>query len=106
LKIQSSPRGGSTVDFERLRQTELEIDDAYRELRRAKTRVDLARDELEELEDRHYAVLSYYNPDQASMLIGEALNEFAEQVDPNFSSSPNVPSQGDAFSGSSNQNEG
>ncbi|KAL3920785.1 MAG: hypothetical protein SGILL_003083, partial [Bacillariaceae sp.] len=66
LKIEQSRRGGPRYGSERLRQTELEIDEASRQLRRARKRVDIARDELAEFEDRHYAVLSYYSPDQAN----------------------------------------
>jgi hypothetical protein len=87
-----------------LRQTELEIDDAYRTFRRAKTRVNLARDELEELEDRHYAVLSFYDPDQASMLIGDALNEFSVRVDPTVTAT-NGQSQAGTSTASASQNE-
>jgi hypothetical protein len=79
LKIDQSRRS-TMLDMERLQKIELEIDEASRTLRRARKRVDMARDELEELEDRHYAVLSYYNPDQASKLIGEALTEFSDQI--------------------------
>jgi chromosome segregation ATPase len=61
---------------ERLRQIEFDIDDASRALRRARTRVQLARDQLEELKTRHWAVLGYYNPDQAEEMVAEALNEF------------------------------
>jgi hypothetical protein len=94
LKIEQSRRGGPRYGTERLRQTELEIDEASRQLRRAKKRVDIARDELEELEDRHYALLSYYSPDQANRVIGEALDEFTAQIDPNPSASAQVESSG------------
>ncbi|KAG7363329.1 hypothetical protein IV203_026689 [Nitzschia inconspicua] len=77
---QSRSRRTSQLDVEELRAIELEIDDASRALRRARKQVDLAKEELQELEDRHYAVLSYYNPDQAAKLVGDALNEFSGQV--------------------------
>jgi hypothetical protein len=97
LKIEGSRRGASSVDIERLRQTELEIDDACRALRSARKRVDIARDELEELQERHYAVLSFYNPDQASMLIGEALNEFSEKINPTTGSNGSSSTQVDSL---------
>lgn len=61
---------------ERLRQIELEIDDASRVLRRARTRVRLARDRLEELQVRHWAVLGFYDPDQAEEKVAEALTAY------------------------------
>ena len=41
----------------------------------------MARDQLEELKDRHWAVLSFYSPDQAEEKVTEALNEF-QQLEP------------------------
>jgi hypothetical protein len=61
---------------ERLRQIELDIDDASISLRRARSQVELARDQLMELEERHWALLSLYNADQAEELVDEALQEF------------------------------
>lgn len=61
---------------ERLRQIELDIDGASRVLRRARSRVQLARDQLAELQARHWAVLGFYNPDQAEEKVAEALKEF------------------------------
>ncbi len=66
-------RSDARLAQERLRQIELEIDDASRALRRARTRVQLARDQLEELQVRHWAVLGFYNPDQAEEKVAEAL---------------------------------
>jgi DNA-directed RNA polymerase subunit delta len=86
LKIEESQRGGSRSDMDQLRQMDLDIDVAARSLRRATTLVELARNELEEFEDRHWAVLSFYNPEQASVLVGEALNEFSVPFDPSPSS--------------------
>jgi hypothetical protein len=69
---RSNARGAQ----ERLRQIELDIDGASRVLRRARTKVQLARDQLEELQARHWAVLGFYNPAQAEEMVAEALNEF------------------------------
>lgn len=69
-------RSNARAARERLRQIELEIDDASRALRRARTQVQLARDQLEELQGRHWAVLASYNPDQAEEQVAEALNAF------------------------------
>jgi len=78
FKLDESPRSRSRRDVEELRQIELDIDDASRALRRSRTRVDRARENLEELEERHHAVMSCYNIDQASKLVGEGLNEISK----------------------------
>ena len=69
-------RGRSRLSAERLRQAELDIEDASRVLRRARTQVQLARDQLEDLEERHWALLGTYNPSQAGEKIAEALKVF------------------------------
>lgn len=74
-RLEQSRKGVHLVR-ERLRQVELDIDDASRVLRRARTKVLMARDQLEELKDRHWAILSFYNPDQAEAKVAEALQEF------------------------------
>ena len=74
-------RRGARLAQERLRQIELDIDDASRVLRRARSQVQLARDRLEDLKDRHWALLSFYNPNQAEQKVSEALNEL-QQVEP------------------------
>ena len=78
LKLDESPRGASRRDVEELRQIDLDIDDASRDLRRSRTRVDRARENLEELEERHHAIMSCYNIDQASKLVGEGLDEISK----------------------------
>jgi len=78
LKLEDAPRDRrSRRDIEELRQIERDIDDASRELRQCRTRVDRALEVLEELEQRHYAIMSCYNVGQASMLVGESLSEFS-----------------------------
>lgn len=74
-RIQSSTRGARSIQ-ERLRTTELELEEASRVLRRAQARVALARQTLEEFESRHWALLSMYSPEQAEERISEALKEF------------------------------
>ena len=64
---------------DRLRQVELDLEEASRSLRRARSQVQLAREQLEEVEDRHWALLCMYNPDQAGEAVAEALQEFQEQ---------------------------
>lgn len=66
---------------EQLRQIDFELDDASRALRRARTQTGLARDRLEKLQQRHWALLNFYNPDQAEEQVDAALNEL-EEVDP------------------------
>jgi hypothetical protein len=74
-------RQGVRLAQERLRQIELDIDDASRALRRARTQVHLARGELLELEDRHWALLALYDVNAAGEQILEALRELGE-MDP------------------------
>lgn len=80
-RLEQSGRKGVSLAQERLRQIELDIDDASRVLRRARTQVEIAWNELEELKDRHWALLSFYNPDQAEQKVSEALYEF-QQLEP------------------------
>jgi len=63
----------------RLRQIELEIDDAARALRRAQSQVQAARDQLAALEDRHWAVLSLFSADRAQEEIVDAFRELEDQ---------------------------
>ena len=74
-------RKGVRLAQERLRQIELEIDAACRAFRRARTQVEIASDQLEELKERHWALLSFYNPNQAEEQVAEALYEF-QQIEP------------------------
>jgi len=71
---------------ERLRQIEIDLDVASRTLRRARSKVTWAKDELEELKIRHWAVLGYYDPKQAEEKVDEALQEFrlGESTNTNF----------------------
>jgi hypothetical protein len=71
-------RGDPRVAQEQLRQIDFELDDASRDLRRARAQVGLVRDRLERLEDRHWALLGYYNPDQAEEHVEAALRELEE----------------------------
>ena len=80
LKLDEYPSNRSRRDVEELRQIELEIDDAYRSLRRTRARVARAREYLEEIEERHYAVMGCYNVEQASNMISEDLNEISKSV--------------------------
>lgn len=54
------------------------MDEASRVLRRARTQVGLAREELDRFRDRHWALLSFYDPDRAQEKVEEALNELQE----------------------------
>ena len=77
-RLESGPRQGAWEAQETLRQIELEIDDASRNLRLAKSQLQAARDQLEELEDRHWALLSQYNIKQAGDQVSSALKELEE----------------------------
>jgi hypothetical protein len=79
-KLEES-RQGARLAQERFRQIELDIDDASRALRKTRAQAQIARDQLEELKDRHWAILSFYDPDQAEEQVKEALNEF-QQLEP------------------------
>jgi hypothetical protein len=72
------PRGDWHVAQEELRQIEFELDDASRVLRRARTQVTLSRERLEKVQDRHWALLSFYNPNQAEEQVDAALSELEE----------------------------
>lgn len=61
---------------EDIRELELEIDDASRGLRKARSLVEYAKKQLSELQDRHWAILSLYNPAKAGEEVEEALREF------------------------------
>ena len=81
IKLREYPRDRrSRRDIEELRQLELDIDDASRDLRQARNKVNRAVEKLEELEERHHAIMSCYNIDQASSLIGETLNSFSAPI--------------------------
>ena len=81
LKLSdSSPERRSRRDVEELRQIELDIDDASRELRTSRTKVNRALEKLEELEERHHAIMSCYNIDQASLLVGDSLDQLSASI--------------------------
>ena len=80
-RLASGSRQEARLAQERLRQIELDIDDASRGLRRARSQLQSARDQLEELEDRHWALLSQYNVKQAGDQITDALKEL-EDLEP------------------------
>jgi hypothetical protein len=81
LKLEERPEDiRFRRDIEELRQIELDVADAARELRQYRLRVQRATEKLEELEERHHALLSCYNFEQASMLIGESLNEISTSL--------------------------
>lgn len=64
---------------EDIRDLELDIDDAARALRKSRSQVQYAKDRLAELEDRHWAVLSLYDPVQAQEGVAQALQELEEK---------------------------
>ncbi|CAJ1943082.1 unnamed protein product [Cylindrotheca closterium] len=75
---------------EQLRQIEFEMDDASRELRRARTSTELARDQLETFEERHWALLRFYDPEKAGQQVEAALLELGEVEPAARLSDPNV----------------
>lgn len=60
---------------ERIRQLDRKVEDTSRRLRYALIKVDQAKSELSELEARHWAVLSFYDPNKAEQEIDAALRE-------------------------------
>jgi hypothetical protein len=75
-KRMSESKRGAALAEERLRTIEIEMEETSRALRRAQARVALAHQSLEEFEDRHWALLSLYSPEQAKETIIEAFKEF------------------------------
>ena len=63
---------------EQLRQIEFEMDDASRELRRARRSTELAKEQLERFEERHWALLRFYDPEKAEQQVEAALLELGE----------------------------
>lgn len=74
-KQQGNPRRAR----ERLRQIQLDIEDAARDLRRAQKEESFIRQRLEILQDKHWAVLSVYDADKASQVVDKTLSEFSQQ---------------------------
>jgi hypothetical protein len=64
---------------DRLRYIQLEIEDAARDLRRAQKAEQQAREQLEALQDKHWAVLSIYDANTASREIDNAFSELSQQ---------------------------
>jgi hypothetical protein len=74
-KRQVNPRRAR----ERLRHIQLDIEDAARDLRRAQNAEQQARERLEAVEDRHWAVLSLYDAEKASRDVDDSLAELSLQ---------------------------
>ena len=64
---------------DRLRQIQLDIEDAARDLRRAQKAEQQSRERLEALEDKHWAVLSLYDAEKASREVEDSLAELTLQ---------------------------
>jgi hypothetical protein len=62
-----------------LLQIELQLEDAARFLRRARSEEERAREDLAEMEDRHWALLSRYDASKASQEVIDTLKEFDAQ---------------------------
>ena len=71
-------RGDPRRIQQRLRELDEDVEAAARDFRYARMQLDAARTELVEVEKRHWAVLSFYNPAQAENGIEEAFREFEE----------------------------
>lgn len=77
-KRLTKSRGDTDTVRQKLRQLEFNIQDASRALRLAKSRLQLTKAELADLEARHWAVLSFYNPNKITSNLEEALREFED----------------------------
>jgi hypothetical protein len=66
---------------DKLRRIDREVDDAARALRYTQNVLQKIRDDLSELEARHWAVLSFYSPDLAEESVLDAIREL-EQNEP------------------------
>ena len=62
----------------RLRQMKMEVEDAARNVRRAKAELEVARERLADLEDQNWALLSLYDADKAFQEVVETFREFEE----------------------------
>lgn len=61
---------------DKLRRLDHAIDDASRKLRLARQQTQFAREELDDVEARHWAILSTFNPAQAAEAVQDAFSEF------------------------------
>jgi chromosome segregation ATPase len=61
-----------------LRRLERRVDDAARALRYAQKKLQMSREDLQDLQQRHWAVLRFYDPDQAVVGVNDALRELEE----------------------------
>jgi len=59
----------------RIREIDMDVEDASMSLRRAKAQATVARDKLHELEERHWALLSLFDADKAFREVEETINE-------------------------------
>jgi hypothetical protein len=68
----------SQAAAEKLRRMDLNMDNTARKLRRELMKLKNAKQDLVELEARHWAVLGFYDPEQARANVDDALREFKE----------------------------
>ncbi|GKY92062.1 hypothetical protein MPSEU_000177700 [Mayamaea pseudoterrestris] len=61
-----------------LRKLDFDVEEASRKLRLCKSRLSFAKEELADLEARHWAVLSFYNPDVVAANLADAFRELEE----------------------------
>jgi hypothetical protein len=64
-----------------LRELDLEVEDAARAFRYSQLQLQAAKEELAEVEARHWGVLNFYNSDQAESGVDEAFREL-EEIEP------------------------
>lgn len=75
----SWPRGMTVEQInERIRRIDRKVDEAARRLRYTVVQRDVARRDLVALEARHWAVLCFYNADQAEGIVADSLKELEE----------------------------
>jgi hypothetical protein len=68
----------SQAAVERLRHMDLNMENTARKLRRELIKLKNSKQDLAELEARHWAVLGFYDPEQAGANVDDALREFKE----------------------------
>ena len=73
-RSSSVPPSRKVQDY--LVRMEQKVEDAARNYRLSQKLLQVATEELYDLERRHWAVLQFYNPDRAEELVEETLNEF------------------------------
>lgn len=69
------------IILDRLRRLDRSADEAARKLRLDEMRLAAAEEELQDIQSRHWALLSFYDPDRAELIVDESFREL-EDIEP------------------------